>query len=238
MFNYGELTKLGNRSVQEDRLAAASAGSKQLYIICDGLGGHRGGAEAAELARDTFVEILTDQGTVEDYLHRAFGLAQERILQKQAECPELARMKTTVAALVLEHDMAWVGYIGDSRVYLFRNSGNHHRTRDHTVAQALVNAGELKEAELREHPDRNRLLRSMGSSWQSPRYVLEKPVPLGDIRAILLCTDGFWSEIREERMTALLDGTDSGQAWLDAMYAEFTPAADRDNHSAIALLKK
>ena len=114
------------------------------------------------------------------------------------------------------------------------------RSSDHSIPQYLVNIGEIKERDIRHHPDRNKLLRVMGSEWETPRYQrlkLEEPV-CGD--AFLLCTDGFWEWIEEKDMERFLKRTSCSEEWLNTM-KKFIYARGRgnrmDNLSAIAIMR-
>ena len=113
------------------------------------------------------------------------------------------------------------------------------RTLDHSVPQMLVNMGQIKEKDIRFHEDRNRLLRVMGTEWRGERpYELDHmAVPKGE-QALLLCSDGFWELIDEDRMTECLKQADSPENWLERMeriVCENGKEVDMDNYSAIAV---
>lgn len=114
------------------------------------------------------------------------------------------------------------------------------RSSDHSIPQYLVNIGEIKERDIRHHPDRNKLLRVMGSEWETLRYQrlkLEEP-ECGD--AFLLCTDGFWEWIEEKDMERFLKRASCSEEWLNMMKG-FIYARGRgnrmDNLSAIAVMR-
>ena len=78
------------------------------------------------------------------------------------------------------------------------------RTIDHSIPQMLALAGEIKEKEIRRHPDRNKLLRVVGTDWENPQYEISEDVEKTGGEAFLLCSDGFWENITEKEMVKCL----------------------------------
>ena len=112
------------------------------------------------------------------------------------------------------------------------------RTLDHSVPQMLVKSGEIKESEIRNHPDRNRLLRALGLETDRQLYELQEPYPLRKCQAFLLCSDGFWELIEEEKMCSFLKKAESADEWLRLMNEEVQKngaGKNMDNNSAIAV---
>ena len=102
----------------------------------------------------------------------------------------------------------------------------------------LALSGEIKESEIRHHPDRNILLRVIGIDWEEPMYALLPRVPLSKCQAFLLCSDGFWELIEEKTMCELLKKAGSVEEWLDSMVRvvrENGAGTDMDNNSAVAV---
>lgn len=114
----------------------------------------------------------------------------------------------------------------------------YKRTLDHSIPQMLVLSKDIKESEIRNHPDRNIVLRVMGIEWDEPMFDLMKPVPLKKCRAFLLCSDGFWELIEEKDMCALLKTSATVEDWLSSMVQvvkESGKDRNMDNFSAIAV---
>ena len=135
-------------------------------------------------------------------------------------------------------DCTYIGYVGDSRGYVFRRNKVRTRTLDHSIPQMLALSGEIKESEIRHHPDRNILLRVIGIDWEEPMYALLPRVPLSKCQAFLLCSDGFWELIEEKTMCELLKKAGSVEEWLDSMVRvvrENGAGTDMDNNSAVAV---
>ena len=141
--------------------------------------------------------------------------------------------------LAVNEQMVRWGYIGDSRLYYFRKNRIVTRTLDHSVPQMLVNAGKLKEKHIRHHEDRNKLLRVLGTRYDSVKYVIESAVQREEKQAFLLCSDGFWECIEEKQMTKFLKKSHSAQEWLDLMTEEVLKngrGTNMDNYSAVAII--
>ena len=141
--------------------------------------------------------------------------------------------------LAVSGDSVRWGYIGDSRLYYFRKNRLMTRTLDHSVPQMLVNAGKLKEKQIRGHEDRNKLLRVLGTRYESVKYVIDIPVRREERQAFLLCSDGFWEWVDEKKMIRLLKKSHSAQEWLDLMTEEVVKNGrgnHMDNYSAAAIL--
>ena len=229
----------GSREVNEDCLGAFSDGNRTVFIAADGLGGHGKGDVASRLAAQAFAEALSDTSApLPDLLSRAFLRAHDAILAEQRRTGSFFQMKTTACALAIDGGQLMWGHIGDTRLYAFSHNRVKTRTLDHSVPQMLVLAREIKEREIRSHPDRNKLLRVLGVSGNTPRFELSEPRSLRGLQAFLLCTDGFWELILEKEMCALLRKSQSVKEWLQAMretVEQRGAGRDMDNYSAIAV---
>ena len=156
--------------------------------------------------------------------------------QKDRGCPD--EMKTTLVVLLIDEEKILWGHIGDSRLYYFQNRKYRVRTLDHSVPQMLVLAGEITEKEIRGHADRNRLLRVMGTEWDSPKYQIAEFMETGQKMAFLLCSDGFWELIEEKTMQTMLKKSETPENWLDNMEKEVLKngkGKEMDNYSAVAV---
>lgn len=240
--DYSMISKIGNRDVNEDSADVIVGKNSICFVVADGLGGHGQGDIASQLTIEAFREVFSS--TPENPrkgLSEAFLEAQDRILEKQRSISAPFAMKTTATALVLQNGIACWGHIGDSRLYCFQNNKIKCRTLDHSVPQMLVLAGDIKEREIRNHPDRNKLLRVLGISGDSPRFELAEPRPAGYLQAFLLCSDGFWELINGRKMCAQLRRNKTAKEWLSEMTASVENNGrnkDMDNYTAIAVIMK
>lgn len=239
MLTYEILTKPGEREYNEDYAIAAQREGSSCFVLADGLGGHGGGADASRLVAEYVLEDFKENGEVsEGYLKKCFEESQRLLLEEQERLNRVYEMKTTMIVLLIDDQHIMWGHIGDSRLYFFKNRKLKQRTLDHSVPQMLVAAGEIKEEQIRGHADRNRLLRVMGTEWESPRYQLAKPEERSGKEAFLLCTDGFWEWILEKQMQAALKRAASPEEWLRKMEKEVLKSGTgkgMDNYTAIAV---
>lgn len=129
------------------------------------------------------------------------------------------------------------GHVGDSRLYHFRNGVVAFQTKDHSVPQTLVNAGDITKEQIRTHPDRNRILRAVGNPDGVKPTILDasRKIQRGD--AFLLCTDGFWEYVTETEMAVDLAKSATPKDWLGWMELRLIGKVETgyDNYSALAL---
>ncbi|SVE26955.1 uncharacterized protein METZ01_LOCUS479809, partial [marine metagenome] len=125
-----------------------------IYVVADGLGGHGGGGEASRIAVNSLTELLRDANFGAATLQDSILKTNELILTHQKSETHLANMRTTLVVLWIRDDQALWGHIGDSRLYLFFKGKLITQTKDHSVPQALVQAGEIELNDIRHHEDR------------------------------------------------------------------------------------
>lgn len=237
---YASITNCGDRPVNEDSVGFCHNGDSWCFILCDGLGGHGMGDVASSLVVDVFKRCFADADSCDGFLDNAFVAGQEILLAEQMELNRAKQMKTTAVALVLDgvKKTATIGYIGDSRGYYFFKGSYRKRTLDHSIPQMLVMTHEIKEKEIRNHPERNIVLRVMGIKWESNMYEVLDPIPYKGRQAFLLCSDGFWELIEEKEMCSLLKESNNPAEWLTRMEAvvkQNGEGRNMDNYSAIAV---
>lgn len=240
MITYTFFTDTGDHTPNEDCLGRMEKDGCFCFACADGLGGHGAGEVASAHVVAESLKLFQELGDTNDYLKRAFSQSQSSLLERQREEHAVNAMKTTLVLLqVGKAEIRW-GHIGDTRLYYFRKNRLVKRTLDHSVPQMLVLAHRLREKEIRNHPDRNRLLRVMGTEWDEPRYELSETIKLepGKKQAFLLCTDGFWELIQEKDMQRLLKKASSAEEWLQEMVKtvkENGKDKKKDNFSAVAV---
>jgi PPM family protein phosphatase len=234
----------GERDNNEDYVAIKSAPAGLCAVLCDGLGGHDAGEVASKCVCDSIIsnfEKAPVDADINELVGELIQKAQDELRAKQIEMDKQNGMKTTVCCLLLKNGKAAAAYVGDSRIYQFSKNKVLLRSSDHSIPQYLVNVGEIRERDIRHHPDRNKLLRVMGSEWESPRYQrMQLTEPLEN-SAFLLCTDGFWEWIEEKDMERKLKHASSSEEWLSSMrtlISKHGKGKNMDNFSAIALIEK
>lgn len=238
---YNILTRTGSREINEDNVGVNCSDDRFCAVIADGLGGHDRGEAASGLAVDYSLELFemtgkTDSWDLKDYLTQCFEGSQDELLRMQKE--KHSEMRTTMTVLAGADGWLQWGHIGDSRLYCFYEEKMVTRTLDHSVPQMLVRTGRIKESQIRGHEDRNKLLKVMGSCWDTPQYELSEKRKAVEGEVFLLCTDGFWEWIEEKEMIKTLYESDTPGKWLASMEQILLKRAngkDLDNYSAAAV---
>ncbi|MCD8395961.1 MAG: protein phosphatase 2C domain-containing protein [Lachnospiraceae bacterium] len=232
----------GDRSLNEDAIGFRQSGNRVCFALADGLGGHGGGDVASQLVVNAVLhEFVYQSNLSENSLEECFECAQKELLTEQSRLGNFFGMKSTLVLCMTDDENVLYGHIGDSRLYEFENGQYLCRTLDHSVPQMLALAGEIKECEIRGHTDRNRLLRAMGVEWGKNSYKVVSPKPLKAGQAYLLCSDGFWEWIEEERMEACLREAPTAEQWMECMEREVRKNGEgkkMDNYSAIVIMVK
>jgi serine/threonine protein phosphatase PrpC len=228
----------GGREYNEDHCNFLIAGEAGCWVLCDGLGGHAGGAAASGLAVETILQRFRTSPEVSGQAIEAhLAAANQAIVERQSEDPALVRMASTAVVLLSDINNAVWAHIGDSRLYHFRRGRAATSTKDHSVAQALADAGDILPSEIRFHPDRASLRRSLGKAEPSqPSIAGVVAIESGD--AFLLASDGFWEFVSETEMEVELSKAMTPGDWLRTMERRLLTEAPsgHDNYSAVAVL--
>lgn len=212
---------IGGRKEQQDAslvLIGANAQSL-LAVVADGAGGHAGGREAAiqvtEVARRLFHRAGGILGAPHDELTALCRESHDAINGLGANPKSAPR--STVVALYVHGDQAWWAHVGDSRIYRFRKGSLAERSRDHTMAQILLEQGEISDEQVGSHPDRIKLLKALGGEDQPKPSLGSCSIENGD--KFLLCTDGFWEGLKTREIEKALNGSVT-QRLLDRLVAK------------------
>ncbi|NDY96440.1 serine/threonine-protein phosphatase [Wenzhouxiangella sp. C33] len=202
-----------------------------LWLVADGMGGHAGGAEASHLARTT-VRAALNQGSS---LRSAILAAHAAIRAEQALRPELTDMGTTIVAALEQDDHYEIGWVGDSRAYLFDLSTQQLclLTRDHNLAGLMVEAGAISASEAAHHPKRHVLTDCLGlHSDGEPRVDMVKERWQAN-QILLLCSDGLSGELSDQTMATMLALDQSLAALGERLMSAALEAGAKDNVSLI-----
>lgn len=188
---FGYHTEQRKRSENQDSFGVFPFDGYTLAIVCDGMGGHVGGAQASTLAVRTVHECMTNVST--DYgaaLRVALEKANQAIYEAARKNHRLMGMGTTaVAAVVTDDGTAHVAHVGDSRAYLINEGQAVQVTRDHTMVNLFVDAELLSPEDAATHPEAHVLSRSLGVERQV-EVELSDPIELADNDVVFLCSDG------------------------------------------------
>lgn len=182
------------RKENQDRHAAFASPFGQVHIVADGMGGHSGGATAAQMVVDGYRTALCALPPTVGYreaLRKATQQTNEDIgsLGSSGK-PEYAGMGSTVVIALIQDGQMVVAHVGDSRAYLHREGGIQRLTKDHTAVQHLVDRGLISEADAKHHPHASLLVRALGQLSELEIDIAE-PVRLRDGDTVMLCSDGL-----------------------------------------------
>jgi serine/threonine protein phosphatase PrpC len=234
------LSKPGGRDVNEDALGCwMPTPGCGCWVVADGQGRRGGGDIAAQKAVQALLGAYAAKSVVSDAnLSQALQAAHRAITDMQAEIIRNQSLRVALAVLCADGRDALWAHIGDVRVYAFRDGELLALTKDHSVPQTLVNAGEISPAQIRGHSDSHRLLRSLGAPGTMQPTLLQNYHRLlpGDL--FLICSDGFWQYVTELEMQADWCKSTSLEKWLEHMEMRLLQMApmEHDNYCAIALL--
>ncbi|MBQ8828280.1 MAG: serine/threonine-protein phosphatase [Clostridia bacterium] len=241
MIEYAMLSEIGEKEKNEDAIKAFRNQTLSAYgfVLADGLGGHGNGDIASNFVVDCTGAAIENTDTFDNgFIESCFEMSQS-LLMDEKEMKGLASIKTTMVLLLITGEYAQWGHIGDSRLYHFREGKQLSRTMDHSVPQMLVFSGQIKEKEIRHHPDRSVLLRAMGAEWDEPAYEIDnKKIKIKKGDTFLLCSDGFWEWIEEKSILKILKKGESAYDALREMTAEVKQTGKgkgMDNLSAILI---
>lgn len=180
-----------------------------LYIVADGMGGHKAGDKASSYAVTRFVELSRKLEGLHPFtaMEQLIDQVNEEVFHISSQQEEYAGMGTTFVAATVMDEMVYVMNIGDSRLYFYDGETMRQITMDHSLVEELVRAGQLAPEESKNHPQKNIITRAVGV------YENMKPdffkVPIGANQKILLCSDGLSNMVDDEMLEEILAKEDS-----------------------------
>ena len=230
----------GSRTDNEDSVGITVDGDRACFVLADGLGGHSGGQRASQVAVAAALEHWRTHPLhmPRELLASAIEAAHAAVRRAQREDAQYADMRTTMVILTIANGTAAWAHVGDTRLYHFSGGRIVAQSKDHSVPQFLVTNGELAPEGIRNHPDRSRLLGTLGND-EDLVYpsVKELGRPFAASDRFLLCSDGFWEDVLEPDMERTVAASAGPRTWLEAQVAivEHKARRDRDNCTACAI---
>ncbi len=204
--DYADISLLGGREENQDRVAAAIGDQAALLVVVDGMGGHANGAKAAEVTQQVILEAFgqTPQPLFDPlgFLHLTLGRAHEEVVKLGAQLPIEQRPRATCAVCLVQQKASWWAHIGDSRIYHLRHGSLLARTRDHSHVELLLREGLITADQAQTHPMRNFVECCLGGDPIVPDMTLTRRRPLEPNDVVLLCTDGFWAGMKDSEIAA------------------------------------
>ena len=243
------LTDVGRkRKGNEDALSVNP--EQKLYVVADGMGGHAAGEVASKIAVDAIDEFVTLTAGNEEItwpfgldetisydgnrLKTAIRHANRKVLEATREDPELEGMATTVAAVLVDADVANLAHVGDSRIYRWSDGEMTLLTSDHSWVNEQIQTGVISPEQARSHPLRNVVTRALGGRTDLLVDVQAVTMKSGDV--LLLCSDGLTTMIPDEDIAAILDRADGDVvSGAKALVDEANERGGEDNITVILL---
>lgn len=190
------------RKANEDWLDYFECSNGLVAVVCDGMGGHVGGQVASRTAVDAIRAFLQSRHYDDPNaaIVAACNAANEAILQKASEQPELTGMGSTCVMLIVRDGKVYIGSIGDSRIYLVRGHTIRQLTKDQSYVQTLVDAGKITKEEAERHPRKNEITNALGLERMQPATVFASPIEPQAGDSFVLCSDGLSGMVGDEEI--------------------------------------
>jgi len=211
-------SRIGGRAENQDFSGFADTPLGLLVVVCDGMGGGPSGRLASTIAVQKTVEFVKqindDKAPRDKALADAVEYAHQAILDQQRTDPSTKGMGTTLTALLINSESAYVAHVGDSRAYQFRGGRMVFRTKDHSFVGEMVQKGDLTEEQARLSARSNIITRCLGGG--NSQAEVDGPLPYMKGDRFMLCTDGIWGMMPEPRLIKLVAKTKSLSGATDA----------------------
>jgi serine/threonine protein phosphatase PrpC len=229
------------RSGNEDNFAVDANGSRGVFIVADGMGGHAAGEVASEMAVQIVMRELkkasdssaVTDGTASKALAESLKLANRAIHDRTITEVDKQGMGTTASVLVLADSRYVIGQVGDSRVYLLRDGALSQLTKDHSYVQEQVDLGNLTPEQARYHPYSNVITRCVGASPEVEPDLYHGEARTGDI--FLIASDGLTGMVDDRRLAQLLMSRAEPERKVASLIAEANGRGGLDNITAIVV---
>lgn len=230
MIEFGHGTHVGLRRMRNEDTYYADA-SLGLFLVADGMGGHQHGEVASALVRDVVVDLVSRGNT----LVGAVRSAAEQLLTRSNHSDDILPMGTTIAVLQIMGNSYEVAWVGDSRVYLWKQQ-LVQISHDHSLVQALVENGQLDPALASQHPQRNLLTQALGVTAIEQLQIGMARGQLEPGTAFLLCSDGLTEGVKDTALAAQLARTDlAAQECVDQLLLAALDAGGDDNITVLVV---
>lgn len=225
------------RKVNQDYVFASETplgNLPNLFVVADGMGGHNAGDFASSFAVETLVKAVAQDA---DYnpikiIRHAIELANERLLQEAGKDRDMAGMGTTIVVLTIAGHYAYVANVGDSRLYVM-NEEISQVTRDHSLVQEMVQLGELRPEEARNHPDKNIITRALGARENVNIDFFD--LRLEEHSRILMCSDGLSNMLTDEEIEEILSLEEDVGTKVNNLVAKANRNGGKDNIAVILI---
>ena len=205
-----------------------------LFIVADGMGGHNAGDTASRMCVEEVVSQIEQSTKVTPIgIFEQAVAANEKVFQASLSDKALKGMGTTIVATVVFGDTAYIVNVGDSRLYVYKDTFRQV-TIDHSLVEEMVQSGKLHKEDMRTHPNKNIITRALGTNSEVKADCFEIEVDEGDV--LLLCSDGLSNMLEDERIERIIksnreDMSEAGKQLVQ----EANEAGGKDNISVVLI---
>lgn len=212
----------------------------KLYILADGMGGYKGGEVASRLATeaakkyifDNFEKIEKQKDEILKLVKDATIYANMVVYDKSKEIKELEGMGTTLEICLIYNNKAYIGHIGDSRIYRLRKGIMRKLTKDHSYVQQLVEDGKITREEADTHPKKNMLTKALGCTPYVEPDLRARNIEKDDI--LIMCSDGLTNMLKEEQICKIIQ--DNPQTAADELIKKANESGGYDNITVVIIM--
>ncbi|GMO22034.1 MAG: hypothetical protein Ta2B_00940 [Termitinemataceae bacterium] len=209
---YGTCSDVGKvRKANEDSMGVFDAAVGRVFVVCDGMGGHVGGQVASQTAVAAIKQFMSSNVFSDpmEAINNAIIAANDAILQKTREQPDLSGMGSTCVMLLVTSDgKVYFGHVGDSRIYIVANHKITQLTKDHSYVQTLVDAGEITKEQAEQHPRKNEITNALGLPQMQAPTLCSEPIEPEAGNCFLLCSDGLSGMVGDDHIERLVSKHD------------------------------
>lgn len=241
MISFGKTDKGKKRKRNEDAIFYSDhpiGCLTNLYIIADGMGGHKAGAFASDFAVHSFVDFVkkfnvTEQNKVPICIIDEGINYINNILHKKAEKDiHLYKMGTTFVVATIVENKLYIGNIGDSRLYII-NHTIQRITKDHSLIEEMIHTGYITREQAKEHPDRHIITRAVGIENNVKADIFEIPLKNDDI--VLMCSDGLTSMLDDQEIKNIIVNNKELEKSVNQLINMANEKGGNDNISVIVI---
>lgn len=205
-----------------------------LFLVADGMGGHKAGDYASKCAVDTIIEMCSKSKGEKQIkaITDAINEANSRIRRKAMEDENMIGMGTTLVLATITDDILTVANVGDSRLYIIsEDEGIHQITRDHSLVEEMVRMGGIDRVSARNHPDKNIITRAIGATQNVNIDFFEVNLKNNDL--ILMCSDGLSNMIEDSEIQKIANNAKSLEDIANELINTANKNGGKDNISVV-----
>lgn len=194
------------RQLNEDFMTVFESPNGTVLAVLDGMGGQAAGDVASRMSAEIIESILTDNTfkTPEEAIRYSISAANQGVLRKTAQNPELEGMGSTCVMLIIKDGYVSCGWVGDSRIYYITDNSIKQISHDQSYVQQLIDSGQLSAAEAVNHPQKNEITNCIGLQGMTPPATIAAPMVPEPGSVFLLCTDGLSGLVDEKQIESVV----------------------------------